>query len=274
MRKTLFCLGMSVFALTSLFSEGALTEIRQSMQQIKCQVLPWVRPSSQGSFPHVEVEESTSANWSGYAAATSLSRPASNSVSYVAGYWTVPTLQPTPNNSFSSAWVGIDGYASSTVEQIGTEHDWVGGAQQNYVWFEMYPQGAFEIVGFPVNSGDVMAAEVRFIGRGVFELVIYNTSQGVYFIVPKSYTTSPSAKRSSAEWIVEAPYFNGVLPLADFGHINFSSCEATINGKTGTISNNRWKDDPLTMVTSRIIKAIPSVLINKGANFTVTWDHE
>ena len=56
---------------------------------------------------------STSSNWSGYAA----SAPA-NSVSYVAGSWVVPTAS-SKTNGYSSVWVGIDGYNSSTVEQIG-----------------------------------------------------------------------------------------------------------------------------------------------------------
>ena len=62
----------------------------------------------------------------------------STSVSYVAGSWVVPTVS-TKTNGYSSVWVGIDGYSSSTVEQIGTEEDVVNGKATYYAWYEMYP---------------------------------------------------------------------------------------------------------------------------------------
>src|SRR5262249_51366396 len=52
----------------------------------------------------------TSPNWSGYVAATNLSDPQNDSVTYVAGTWTVPTVTATSGNTDSFAWVGIDGY--------------------------------------------------------------------------------------------------------------------------------------------------------------------
>jgi hypothetical protein len=274
MKNIFFCLWISVLHITGL-SAISLEEAQESMQHVECKITPHLRKATQSSFPHIKVQESTSLNWSGYAAVTSLSRPSTGVVTAVSGSWTVPTLQSTPNNAFSSAWVGIDGYASGTVEQIGTEHDWFSGAQSNYAWFEMFPQGAFQLVGFPVNNGDVMEAQVRYVNKNQFQLILYNLSQRVYFVIPPSYTRSPNAQRSSAEWIVEAPSLNGVLPLADFGHINFTNCQATINGKTGAINSTKWKDDPLTMATSSgILKAVPSVLMNSGENFTVTWDHQ
>jgi hypothetical protein len=275
MRKILFYVGLSLLTIASL-SAVTLKERQSKMKEVPCSVSPCVRHSSSSSMPHTPVEEGTSLNWSGYAAATSLSKPTTGSVSYVTGTWVVPKLTATSNTSYSAAWVGIDGYSSSTVEQIGSESDWIGGRQQNYVWFEMYPQGAYEIVGFPINSGDTMAAEVSYVGKNTFELSIYNITKRSYFTVPASYTVAANAKRSSAEWIVEAPSEGGsVLPLADFGSIKFSGCQATISGKTGTISSSSWKDDPLTMATQNgIVKDVPSVLTSNGASFIVTWDHE
>ena len=82
----------------------------------------------------------TSSNWSGDVAETSLSNPQSDSVSAVSGTWTVPTATGT-GTEYSSVWVGIDGYNSSSVEQLGTDSDVVNGVAQYYVWYEMYPQG-------------------------------------------------------------------------------------------------------------------------------------
>ena len=50
---------------------------------------------------------------------------------------------------------------------------------------------------------------------------------------------------SSAEWIVEAPWSSGVLPLTDFISASFGqhytrqtgTCYATVNGKTGAIGS-------------------------------------
>lgn len=234
-----------------------------------------LRGNSQGTNPHIKIKESTSSNWSGYAAATSLTNPAKKVVTSVSGAWTVPALTSTPDHSYSSAWVGIDGYSSSTVEQIGTEHDWVDGAQQNYAWFEMYPSAGYEIQGFPVSQGDVIAGVVNYIGANTFQLILINYTEQVFTIIPTQYTVSSKAKRSSAEWIVEAPSLVSVLPLANFGTTTFMDCSATINGRTGSINNSHWRYDPLTMETpSHVTKATPSGLVSDGTGFTVTWAHE
>jgi hypothetical protein len=79
----------------------------------------------------------------------------------------------------------------------------------------------------------------------------------------------------SAEWVVEAPSSQfGVLPLADFGTVTFTGCEAKISGVTGPISDFAW--DEVTMVTSngRTVKAQPSALAANGSSFSVTWHHD
>lgn len=233
--------------------------------------------SSYASFthPHIPVKEGTSQNWSGYAVVTNLSHPATNSVTAVYGSWVVPTLSSAPHNTWCSLWVGIDGYSSSTVEQLGTEHDWYNGHQQNYVWFEMYPNYSYEITGFPARPGDLMSASVVYQGNNVFVLSIANITAGVHTTVPTSYTTSRVAKRSSAEWVMEAPYSGSILPLSHFGTASFSNCTATINNIHGAINNSHWADDMLTMVTSNhTVKAAPSALSSNGQAFTVVWHHE
>src|SRR5262245_16449591 len=60
----------------------------------------------------------TSTNWSGYAVTG-----APGSITRVKGSWTVPAVQGPCTAQFqaSSFWVGIDGFMSNTVEQIGTD---------------------------------------------------------------------------------------------------------------------------------------------------------
>ena len=216
----------------------------------------------------------TSLNWGGYAALTK-PNATRNSVTAVAGRWRVPTIFASSQNRYSSAWVGIDGYASSTVEQIGTAHDWIRGRQRNYAWFEMYPSPAYEIVGFPVRVGDLMGGRVIYKGNNVFELTIFNYTRGVYYIVPSKYTKRSNTARSSAEWIVEPPFSGSILPLAQFSTISFSNCSTTIQGKTGVISNSKWRNDKITIVTqSGALKALPSGLTSGGSAFTIAWKHQ
>jgi hypothetical protein len=217
----------------------------------------------------------TSTNWSGYAAATNFTRPTSFSVSAVSGSWIVPTVKASGGNTYSSFWVGIDGYSSPTVEQIGTEHDFINGVQQNYAWFEMYPAGSYVINGFPLNIGDVISASVVYSGNNIFTLTIKNDTQSVSFTVPTAYTHSSTALRESAEWIVEAPYYNGILPLSNFVTAYMIGGFATINGITAPINNSSWRNVGIEMVTvGGVAKDLTSALLPDNASFFETWKHQ
>lgn len=247
----------------------------EGFSQIDCSVQKKRARPERSTAPNKRVQKSSSTNWSGYVAKTSAKSPKKNSVSFVSGAWTVPTLSSTPDATYCSAWVGIDGDPSPTVEQIGTEHDWSSGSQQDYAWFEMYPNPSYEIVDFPLTPGDTVAGVVSYLGSSVFQLMLINYTQQVFFIVPTKYTASGSAKRQSAEWIMEAPSLSGILPLANFGTIAFSECSATISGVTGAIGDTHWVHNAITMVgAGNVTKATPSDLTNGGSAFTVTWSHE
>ena len=260
-----------LFILNSLHAEPLSTS-----SPIECTLRPidrsQVRP---GVAPLNLLDTTSSTNWSGYVAANNLSHPTTGSVSTVTGSWIVPMLHSSTITTYSASWVGIDGFSSGTVEQIGTEQEWVGRSQQNYAWFEMYPSGAYEIVGFPVNVGDLITASVHYQGSNIFQLTIENVTRRVYFNVPTSYTHSSSALRNSAEWIMEAPYYEGVLPLANFGNATFLNCTATINGVTGAITNSHWQNESIEMVTSsRAIKALPTSTYGSGQDFQIAWEHQ
>jgi hypothetical protein len=227
------------------------------------------------TYPHIPVKQGTSQNWSGYVAGINLSKLKRHTVMAVYGSWIVPTLAESSQDTWCSLWVGIDGYGSDSVEQIGTEHDWHNGQQQDYAWFEMYPNYSYQIVGFPVGAGDVITASVEYEGDDIFLLSIANVTAGVHTTIPTSYTTAPNVRRSSAQWIVEAPYARGVLPLSHFNTVYFSNCAATISYMHGPINNKHWKNDMLTMVTAKeAAKAIPSALSAHGQDFSVAWQHE
>jgi hypothetical protein len=216
---------------------------------------------------------SSSLNWSGYA----VTGP-SKSVNGVRGSWIVPAIVGTcpSKNQYSSFWVGIDGFNSNSVEQIGTDSDCQNGSPKYYAWYEFYPAPSITITSVVVHPGDVIGAQVAFSG-GRFTVTIADLT------THKSFSTSKamSADRSSAEWIAEAPSsFTGILPLADFGTVLFGtdstgvnfSCYASISGKIGSIGSFGSAVQQITMVTkSGAVKATPSALSTDGTSFSVQW---
>jgi hypothetical protein len=219
----------------------------------------------------------TSGNWSGYA----VTGP-NGSVTDVKGSWIVPTVNcsVTPNGD-SSFWVGIDGFSSNTVEQIGTDSDCVNGQPVYYAWYEFYPHWSYGIQ-MTITPGDTILATVSAGAKGVFTVTLTDVTSGA-----KPFTISQkmnSAAQSSAEWIAEAPSSGGILPLADFGLVEFgtlknkrfpSTCYATVGGAKATSQPiGFYVNDfvQITMVGSGgTTKASPSSLTNGGASFTETW---
>ncbi len=246
----------------------------KALRKIECKMKP--RMKHDRIRVHQKIREGTSENWSGYAAATNLKNPGVGSVSMVSGTWTVPDISNSKKGTFASIWVGIDGYSSGTVEQIGTEHDWDNGVEEHYAWFEMYPKYPHEISGFPVEPGDVISAQVSYKGNDIFEMVINNHTKGITTTIPTEHTKAAGTKRNSAEWIVEAPATaNGILPLANFKQTVLSDCTATINGTTNSINGGKWQFDKLVMETkSGGLKASTSEPTNGGQDFTVVWKHQ
>lgn len=233
-------------------------------------LVPSLASSGLTNAPRIHIKEGTSINWAGYAIETNLKKPQNNVVTDVKGSWVVPAVDcsVTPS-AYSSFWIGIDGYSSNTVEQIGTESDCSSGSSIYHAWYEMYPRN-LAYLPMTITPGHMMSAEVKYLTFGNFQLTIKDVTAGTTF---STVQTSNSAKRSSAEWVAEAPWSGGVLPLADFGTVLFSSSSATINGHTGTINDAKWRYDPITMTTSSgAPKATPSPLFNGGSSFSVAWN--
>ena len=222
----------------------------------------------------VPVKEGMSGNWAGYVVVTDLKTPQSYAVSDVKGQWVVPSVSSSTSNTYSAVWVGIDGYSSNTVEQIGTEQDSINGQPTYYAWFEMYPSLS-HLINNPVSPGDTMMAEVKYIGNGYFQLILNDKSFNSTIHSDWNFSITRQAANTlgqSAEWIVEAPLSvsGELLPLANFGSVDFSGAQATLNGHAGTINDNAWHKDAITIVTSDgTAKAQPSVLSSDGSSFSI-----
>jgi hypothetical protein len=199
-----------------------------------------------------------STNWSGYAATG-----ASGAFRSVSASWTQPTATcPSSSAQYSSFWVGLDGFNSSTVEQTGSEVDCSGGSPVYYSWYEMYPAGPHNFSN-TVRPGDHFSGSVTYNGGSSYTLVLQDISQGWKHTVNKSLS---GAANSSAEVIAEAPSsLSGVLPLANFGTVNFS--KSTANGSPiGNFAPTR-----IVMVgnSGRAKDSVSS--LTGGGSFSATW---
>jgi hypothetical protein len=225
---------------------------------------------------NVTVSDST--NWSGYAVTGSAFTTAKAS-------WIIPTVtcSKTPN-TYSSFWVGLDGWTSSTVEQTGTDSDCDGSRASYYAWYEFYPAASVLISSVPVSPGNKMEASVTWVSGTEFTVSITNESTGKSF--SKTGRVS-GAQRTSAEWIAEAPCCTnagGILPLSDFGTVDFgddytgigSTNDATDSSTSGAIGAFGSNIQEAIMVngSTGANEAVPSGLSSDGTSFTVTWDSE
>lgn len=227
----------------------------------------------------------TSTNWSGYAVTGS-----SGSVTSAAGSWTVPAVTAGSSSTttyYAAFWVGIDGFSSSTVEQVGTMSQIQGSTATYYAWYEFYPSPMYQITAFTIKPNDVMSATVVYTGKSSgffgrlsssFTVTITDVTSG------KTYSTTGTvtgASMSSAEWITEAPSSTrGVLSLANFGVAKYGSdntavsgtCYATVGGVNGQISSFGSAVQKITMTTSKgVTKASPTALSTDGTSFQVAW---
>lgn len=224
------------------------------------------------SVAHVNaISGTTSSNWSGYADIQS------GAYTYVAANWTEPSYKCNGHSPESGAiWAGLDGYfqTSPTVEQGGTIEICSGTTQTaHWAWWEMYPGSLFEV--FKVNVGDKMFASVT-----------YGTGSTPYAIVVKDLTSGKSlnkleacpttCNRSSAEWIVETPFFTpgGIAYLPRFKAIKFTAglaSQAPNGASPVSIASFTHVSITLTNGAGTTNRAVPSALTSNGQGFSVKW---
>lgn len=268
-RNVLFSLILCTAFAASGWAEG-LPDSSQ-LQEIECTLRPVARSQVHLRSTHAPDVNVGSTHWAGYTAfPANPTGAAPGTVTYATGSWMVPTLQATTENfAYCSIWVGIDGFSSSTVEQLGTAHAWVDGMQLDYAWIELSPYLPSVVVGFPVSPGDQISAHIGYKGGGTFMLNMSNYTKGVTTSFPVTVPTVPEL--SSAEWIVEAPPGPNIIPLADFGTVTFNYCSATIDGMKGPINDPSWQNDSITMADPAL-EAMPSALLKGGTCFQVMWE--
>jgi Peptidase A4 family len=171
-------------------------------------------------------------NWSGYAE--------TGTFDGVSSTWTVPTVTASSSATYSSAWIGVDGFNNSDLIQTGTEEDYYNGAAHYNAWWEILPAAETALPSnYTVTAGDRMSANIyetsatttvggggggRF-GRGgrggttehLWDITISDTTRGWTFSTSQAY----NGPGGSAEWVMEAPEVNG--RIATLAHYTISA---------------------------------------------------
>jgi hypothetical protein len=230
-----------------------------------------VRATNKPAQLTIRHDSLTSTNWGGYAVQ-------GTDFTNVSGSWVEPAVKCSGTaDKYSSFWVGIDGYVSNSVEQLGTDSDCIGTTPSYYMWWEMYPAASVNPSKstYPVKPGDSLTASVTESGT-TWTLTITNTTRSWTFTKVK--VTSKKFAQSSAEWIAESPEVGGgIAKLANFGTMGFTNCTAAIaSGASQPISAFTTKSGPHAITMNNpagTIRATPSALDPTGEQFTMTWHH-
>lgn len=177
-------------------------------------------------------------NWSGYAEAGTFTG--------VSGTWIVPQVSSTKSATYSSAWIGVDGFNNSNLIQTGTEEDYYNGAAHYNAWWEILPaaETAISTSSYPVSPGDRMSAQIwetsTTVSTGrlrhgstehVWQIAISDTTEGWHFQTGQAY----NGPGTSAEWILEAPSVGGKIATLNPYIINAPAGVADFDN-AGTLS--------------------------------------
>lgn len=185
----------------------------------------------------------SSSNWSGYAITSGAPYNA------ITGTWTVPAAGSTKTATYSSNWIGIDGFNNSNLIQTGTESDNSHGRATYAAWWEILPASETRISSITVHPGDVMTASIVKGSGTSWTITLTDTTTGGSFSTVQNYT----GPQTSAEWIEEAPQVGGkVATLAHYGQSTFDP--GTVNG----INPGLTTGDSGVMVQNRVQVSTPS----------------
>jgi hypothetical protein len=234
-----------------------------------------------------------SSNWAGYVV-TALDSSSPISFESATATWKQPKARCGAGDAgvASAAWVGLGGYSSQQLQQVGTYATCNRFGKPTYsAWYEVLPSTAVKL-RLGVRPGDTITASVSLNRAGTrVRMQIADRTTGLSAIKQLSV---PASDSTSAEWIVEAPatcneFRCRPLPLADFGSVSFSNIGLTGDGHAGTLTDSAWQAIPIRLVpdigrgffpggphpergsSGSTAGAVPTAPAAGGRSFTVTW---
>jgi hypothetical protein len=216
----------------------------------------------------LQTESLVSLDWGGYGVSSSVLFPQAV-VSSVSGSWTIPPVAVTGSDSFSAAWIGIGGQTDSTLIQVGTEHDSIGGQAVYTLWYEMLPADSISIPNINVSPGDEIGASITLLSgsTNTWQIAIQDVTTGKGFSQNFAYNST----RLTAEWIIERPTVNNQLStLANFGSVTFTNANAKLDATIGTISS--FPNYEILMENRQNTQLVTVSNLNRdGSSFTIGY---
>jgi Peptidase A4 family len=221
---------------------------------------PWIPGPGPTTPGRAGAQVFVSKNWSGYVQGRA-------GVTSASGSWRVPTVQtPTKKrllkkSTFSSSWVGVDGFGNSSLIQAGTEQDWLHGSAFYQAWWEILPYPETPIPSLTVRPGDTMSVHLTQDSPGVWTIAVADitTSQSV------SIVQSYRGPGTSVEWIQEAPTLGRRLAtLATDSTVVFD--HGTVNGAGPALTS----PDAVYMIKGRV-SSTPSTPDSDQDGFAVAY---
>ena len=205
-------------------------------------------------------------NWSGYASTSSTHQ----AFTKVSGNWTTPSVTCSAEDQITSNWVGLDGFTSSTAEQLGTVSWCFQGKPIYFTWFAMFPHGATG-VGQSLAPGDKIAASVTRSGT-TYTLKLTDSTHPANSFTRTATCALATCLDTSAEWISERSSLAiGTMPQAHYNAFKLTNGSQTNGGHTGPIGAGPGVK-AITMVDGTSTYNLNTVSALTGGNsFSTTW---
>jgi hypothetical protein len=182
-------------------------------------------PEVKQSFNVMPPPISTSSNWSGYIVG-------SGPYTSVTGTFTVPAISPSPANTDTAEWVGIDGATNSDLIQAGIDEPYsvIKNSYMVVAWWEILPAYATPIT-MNVSPGDSVTVTISQLSPTLWAITLTDNTTSQTFATDQTYT----GPLTSAEWIVEAPTDSGsqsllgdYIPDVTFTNLGITGAQKTL----------------------------------------------
>lgn len=250
---------MKTRALVALPTLGALLMGTQiPVAQAAVPAVGATAATTTASSPVVRARHSTvyNHNWAGY-----VQKGSTHEVSAV---FAVPRLASHPDG-YASTWVGIDGYTTRYLTQVGVGEEVVNGHRSTYAWWEvmtprsMPPMQRFSLA---VRPGDAILVRAT-CGGGRTRVAISNLTTHR----SASRVVSYSGPCSSAEWVQEDVNADGrISPAPNWGKVKFSAM-------TRNLANPRLKASQAhDIIDGHSVHETATSVPNRAGNaFSTKW---
>jgi hypothetical protein len=180
--------------------------------------------------------------------------------------WTEPLVAPTRPRAAEFVWVGIGGWYSRSIMQVGTQVYFPGGQEEGEnIWYERFPLDKTAVgVDFEVFAGSVIQTTLtRLPGPGGRWRMRVKTTTGAVWTRTVSYTSPVRGP----DFVVEDPGLQrgGFAPFPRWASVTFSHMSVQVDGRW--VPAGHFAGIRLEMVRDGATLATASALTG-GSSFT------